>query len=160
MQLPGPQRTGFARQRCLGFCSSSAWGNQASSFHSSRWQDFSIFLDLEAQGKIRPRAMKEAILINSNTHQERGLFQWLSETLKKENNKIHLHVNGSSEKSWVCSCEKFNAIKPTLTSGFCATCMWQKAFTDVLFAGLATLGAHCFTSPSCFKAKEKKFLFI
>lgn len=77
---------------CLGFRSSSAKGNQASPFHSSHRQNFSISLDLGAQGKIGPRAMKDAILINSNTRRERSLFQWLSETLKKQDNKIHLHL--------------------------------------------------------------------
>ena len=63
--------------------------------------------------------MKEAILISSNMDRERGLFQWLSETLKKQNNKIHLHVMNSRslEKSYVCSSEKSNPRKRTLTLG-------------------------------------------
>lgn len=62
--------------------------------------------------------MKEAILINSNTHREGSLFQQLSETLKKQN-KIHLHVmnSRSSEKSSDCSSEKSNPRKHTLILG-------------------------------------------
>lgn len=51
-------------------------------------------------GENNTQAAKEDILINSNKHRERGLFWWLSKTLNKHSNMIHLHVTNSrsSEK--------------------------------------------------------------